>query len=519
MRFLMELRDTQRRGGGIVSRHSRWAVLVLAVVIGGSARAQEAGGSSALKGAEDNWKNSTTRKELVLHACKTKDFFPGSHLFLEPGRSEFPGYSKKASGKVPADQPLSVGTFQQAGGGALTIQKGDVFLVHGASASSKRVIVLVYVGEDHFPDDTGKKYSFFIYPLATRLERNTFPPRMHEELHEALLGKKPPAKPKSKPKQDKRFLPSEDTAHGGVRWRRKSAGKLPLLQTVFNAGGADLYRPGGTFVFLKEAPRMPCHRQQWPTKDQLDKNIPAGGTCFWAAYSDVLAYETRKSHPISRETVLGYESAFVKKYLQEMSPQEDKELQQTFLASTFIKSLPPEQQKQRIQHKQQWDFWLNLDKNLGIARSKLKIQFLNVPDHNAFVAAVEKALQQDKPVLVNTVYHTMDFALPATADTKFPEEPYKVAVRTVKHGQQRQAGHFLVIVGMQRKEKGGAILYFQNGHFAGDPGEYIDAELTVNHVRKIDSKVFWDKSVRRANNSPLFSESGVMISPVMVVGK
>ena len=44
-------------------------------------------------------------------------------------------------------------------------------------------LALVYVGEGTFP--TGKlRFSFFIYPLVTRLEQNTFPPREHKELSE-----------------------------------------------------------------------------------------------------------------------------------------------------------------------------------------------------------------------------------------------------------------------------------------------------------------------------------------------
>ncbi len=485
----------------------------------------------------------------VLKTLETKDGLALTLPKARAGEEWFPHSAALYKGEPAwADHFRAEGAAQKASGRTLNLNGkaavGDVVLVEAAGA---KPVVLVYAGEKSFSDVPGKELSFFAYPYESRLEVNTFPPRLHGQLvewsndkHGGLGGldkAKPGGGPEaataavrfSKPQQlvEASFNPEA----GRWAWLRKPALGDPPFQ--FPSG---IWKKGPTYrvlrpsdgagggVFLKDVRRMPCHRQLYPTDEQR-ATLPWGGTCLWQTLSDCAAYRGRGSQPVTRESVLRRESDLVKKYLVGMAPADKARLQAEFLSTPFAKAMTEPQRQVRLTHNEHWEFWAALPKNLIAARDHLNVTYHDPNTHDEFVRAVRTSLRDDRPVIVSAVYARMDRP-PVTIASRLAGEPYVGAVKIANHPADLKArdGHYQVIVGMMPGKDGAVWLYYQDGHYAGDgPGDYADAADTESHVARVDSRAYWAKSVRHKDNNPfstVIDDDGQRsrVPPVWAVG-
>jgi hypothetical protein len=196
--------------------------------------------SATLAEAKAAWDDAGKRRGMTWCECRDSGdarfaYFRNSRLFLDPSATEAKlreaGYQRVGAGTVPKGGPIAAKSLTPG-----ECREGDVVLLSHEVAGRTVRLALVYVGEGTFP--TGRlRFSFFIYPLVTRLEQNTFPPREHKELYE----KYPFARVVDKVTGEgpARFTPEADR---DVYWRLPVSGQIPFSDTHFEGTPFTVYR-------------------------------------------------------------------------------------------------------------------------------------------------------------------------------------------------------------------------------------------------------------------------------------
>lgn len=174
-------------------------------------------------------------------------FFPHSKS-LHQGRAEWQKHFKV----IQSVRSISGKRLSLAGSGA---QPGDVVLLYKQSGD-KQPLVLVYAGEQNFPDEKGVTRSFFVYPYVkkTGMQFNTFPMRWTaKDMQKYGLIKPKPKKNAnakktfvvSNTKQGARFTTDKRTNQPSIEWLRSP----PVKSSVF---ARPTWFSGATYEVLRE---------------------------------------------------------------------------------------------------------------------------------------------------------------------------------------------------------------------------------------------------------------------------
>jgi hypothetical protein len=490
-----------------------WSLLLACGKAGFALDPLPVGNQTVLEAVNQTFRDKKTTS-FTLQDAHDIEFFPHSNkLFDDPSAwnpfFQTVGDPRKSSGK----------TLELGGTDA---KLGDIVMI--ASSSGKDPAnVLVYLGERAF-NDTGDKHSFFAYLYLSRLEYNTYPPRLHSQLVKKVGLPDTDDDTSATPvfqfwkSHAQVLLPDARTKEEGTwHWLRladdppvffpsKSWKKQPSYQVV-RARGAST---GPLVLFLKDVGDMPVHHQT--------NNF---STCFWAAYTDCIFYHYRSDSEYDISKCRKYELALLNRIFEKATPEQKNKLEQYFLSHSNLVSGPDDPKAaDYIKNKEHWAYWLCLDENQTKVKTVLHLHYHDPANYTNFLAVVEQVLQADHPVLINS--SLWDYT-PIDDDPAFADTPDQFAppIRTVKPGNWTQAaGHGVTIIGMKRDKSAKVFLYFQDGLSVGDEKTYTP-KLDDRSVFKMEAKLFWRHLVRHGNaqerdkgNDPLLTESGKRVPPM-----
>jgi len=268
----------------------------------GSAEAQDGAGREILKSALASFRSAEKRaKCTAANASQLAIQDPEKWAWF----NGFRGKTLETDSNLRAvpelkDIPIpKAKTFSVAG----KASPGDVLRVKWTDGGQERSSLLVYVGEETFPEGT-QKHSFFIYPYRTQLEYNTIPARRHEAYMKSAEGV-------SQLGWKVLYASSDWDEKRQTSWLRPGVfGRETRLATTMLNDSArytvyrGLHEGLDEYITLKE--RMPFHTQYF-----------GPSSCFFAAYANVGTYKGFNPFPTdpkkrTSDDIIDYELALMR---------------------------------------------------------------------------------------------------------------------------------------------------------------------------------------------------------------
>ncbi|MDB5305931.1 MAG: hypothetical protein JWO38_133 [Gemmataceae bacterium] len=454
--------------------------------------------------------------EITNKTAAEFEWFEGFRGFVKDSNASFAVVEKDVA--VPKGRFFSLADTKA--------RPGDMVRVKWAQKGEDKSALLIYAGEETFPD-SDRKFSFFIYPYRTRLEYNTVPARKHRQylktwedhwkitldlLYDYTADKK------------REVVVAEKEIP--TQWVKKGlwASHVFITTTMLNGTATyTLYRAkhdssAAPYLTLKKP--MIHHAQL--TED----------SCFFAAYADVATYKGLNQYGYTKGDARDLEKALIRDevvhpaspmrrlaaayfraFLYTRDVRQKAELRKTKPGTKDAWSGPADESLSRALERGEFlgDWWsaaygprwndfhlTDLYKD-GVApikagKEKFKTDFLTL---------AKESIQADEPLMLTIGY---------AADIKYlpdPDGPLKSAT-WVKHGHvgvefknPKKYGHWLVVTGV-REEKGKTYIHFSTTMTgaADETGKFfVDLDHLTEHLllrpdkaQKLDSEqLIWVK--------------------------